>query len=408
MQLTHHGRPLHLTWCTNIHAGESWDEVSTSLDATVPRLRRHLADAGHGVPGRFGIGLRLSYAAAMTLAQPAALQAFQAQLARLDAYVFTINAFPYGQFHGVRVKEQAYQPDWRDARRYNYTVAAAGILAQLLPDGMCGSISTVPGAFGAAGAAAFGPITQQLVCAADVLAAIERSSGKRIVLALEPEPACLLETTADVLAFFSDYLFGASACAQMAVLAKTSTTGARELLRRHLGVCFDVCHAAVGFEDPVAALQRLRRAGIAVPKIQLSSALRIPAMDAGLADAVARFDDGVYLHQVTVRAGPAQPLRRYLDLPQALAAFGRGEAAGEWRIHCHVPVLQPLQDGLASTDAELRAVLASLGATDPLPHLEVETYTWDVLPPACRAGTKAASIACELGRVIEELAACAP
>jgi len=405
MRLSHRGSPVHLTYCTNIHAGESWGEIRQGLGEYIPQVRARLTRMGHAPPGPFGIGLRLSGVAALALSDASTLRAFQAQLARLNAYVFTINAFPYGPFHGTRVKEQVYQPDWCHPERLAFTLRVARILAQLLPDGVEGSISTVPGAFRDDGLDAGDRIATQLIGAAAELAALERDTGKRIVLALEPEPACLLETVDDVLAFFAEHLSSPGACAQLAALSATGAAQAQLLLRRHLGVCFDVCHAAVEFEDPVNALRRLRAAGVAVPKIQLSCALHIERMHAGLIAAVESLDDGVYLHQVVVRDAQLR-LWHYLDLPQALAAFRRGQAQGEWRIHCHVPVLLALAGELESTQAQLRAVLAALGEMDPLPHLEVETYTWDVLPPAFRGGPKADAIARELAAVIEEMAAC--
>lgn len=403
MRLMLQGRMVHLSYCTNIHAGESWDEVSASLDDYLPAIRTALAPLCTPCQA-FGIGLRLSCRAALALAAPHAIAAFQAQLARLNAYVFTINAFPYGPFHGTRVKRDVYLPDWRAAERLDYTVNTARILAQLLPDGVDGSISTVPGAFRGAGLAAPEPaaIVAQLVRAAAALARIEQESGKRIVLALEPEPGCMLETVDDTLAFFTDRLFAAQAQAEMAALASVGLDGAGALLRRHLGVCYDVCHAAVEFADPVADLQRLAAAGIAVPKIQLSSALRIDNMDAGLLEAVSALEDGVYLHQVVTR--DAGLLRRHDDLAQALAAFRRGEARGEWRIHCHVPVFVAGYERFGSTREQLRAVLHALPSFAQLPHLEVETYTWDVLPAALRGSGKAGAIARELAFVMKELA----
>jgi len=402
MRLTHRDRPIHLTYCTNIHAGESWDEISGSLEEYIPLVKAQLVGAGKiGAADRFSIGLRLSGVAASALGEASVLRAFQAQLARLGAYVFTINAFPYGPFHGARVKEQVYQPDWRHPERLAFTVQAARILAELLPDGVTGSISTVPGAFREDGRDAGAAIATGLFKAAAELAALELRTGRRIVLALEPEPACFLETVDDTLAFFHQHLTDPGARQEFAALAGTSQAHAQVLLQRHLGVCFDVCHAAVEFEDPVAALGRLRAAGIAVPKIQLSCALRIPGMHAGLIDAVGRIDDGVYLHQVVARD---VGLEHYVDLPQALAAFARGQAQGEWRIHCHVPIWMAPHGQFASTQDQLRAVLGALGAMDPLPHLEVETYTWDVLPAPFRDGSKADAIARELDFVIEELA----
>lgn len=447
MRLTWLPGAVHLTYCTNIHAGESWQEISASLDEYVPAIKARIA------PDQpFGIGLRLSGQAAASLLEPATLAAFQAQLARLDAYVFTINAFPYGPFHAVRVKEQVYLPDWRDGERLAYTTHCARILAQLLPDGMTGSISTVPGAFkgDAASAAtdmARNQITAHLTDAVAMLAALERETGKHIALALEPEPCCMLETVDETLDYFAGHLLAAPTLARLGGLCDATPEQAGVLLRRHLGVCYDVCHAAVEFEDPFAALHRLRAAGLTIPKIQLSSALRIPRMDAELITALEVFDDGVYLHQVVVRPGQTgqtgqtghtghtgqagrsrqseqseqserserseqseqseqsaqTQLRRFTDLPEAIAAFRRGELDGEWRIHCHVPVFLDDLGLFSSTGAQLRATLKALQADAFSPHLEVETYTWDVLPEPLKAGSKASAIARELAFIIQEL-----
>lgn len=397
MRLNHLPGAVHLGYCTNIHAGTSWPEIRASLDEYVPGIKAAVA-----ADRPFGIGLRLSGVAARALGEPAALRAFQAQLDRLGAYVFTINAFPYGPFHGVPVKQDVYLPDWRDAERVAFTGQCADILAQLLPDGVSGSISTVPGAFKAACAAplAAGAMARGIAAAVAGLVDIERRSGRTIALALEPEPCCFLETVDETLAFFAEHLFAGTGLAQLADSCRLSAAQARTAMQRHLGVCYDVCHGAVEFEDPVTALERLRAAGIGVPKIQLSCALRVARMDHALIPALERFDDGVYLHQV-VACGPA--LRRYADLPEAIAAFRAGTADGEWRVHCHVPLFLEQLGVFGATQPELRRTLQALRAHALSDHLEVETYTWDVLPAEYRGASKVTAIARELTYVLEQL-----
>src|SRR6202521_5592070 len=192
MKLNQLSGDVHLTYCTNIHAGQSWQDIRASLDDYVPAIKWAVAPSQP-----MGIGLRLSGEAAAVARQPEALAAFRRQLASLGAYVFTINAFPFGPFHGVRVKEQVYLPDWRSPERVAFTADAAAVLAGLLPDGIDGSISTVPGAFKANGktAAAVAAITAGMMTAIADLVLTERRTGKRIALALEPEPSCFLETT---------------------------------------------------------------------------------------------------------------------------------------------------------------------------------------------------------------------
>jgi sugar phosphate isomerase/epimerase len=388
---------VHLTYCTNIHAGERWPDICASLDAHVPAIKAAVA------PDRpLGIGLRLSGEAAAAARAPDAMAAFRDQLAGLGAYVFTINAFPFGPFHGVRVKEHVYLPDWRSDERVAFTADSAAVLAAVLPDGVDGSISTVPGAFKPNGRAegAVAAMTARLLQAVANLVEVERTTGKRIALALEPEPCCFLETVGESVAFFA-FLFSSDMIAQFAALVRVGAGEAETLLRRHLGICYDVCHGAVEYEDPVAALDRLIGAGIAVPKIQLSAAMRVPAMTRDLVGAVMRYDDGVYLHQTVVREEGG--LTRYVDLPEAVAALDGGPAP-EWRIHCHVPVFLADLGALQSTCDDLVATLAALRTRHRSSHLEVETYTWDVLPEGLRTGSKATDIAREIAFCAKELA----
>ena len=389
---------VNLTYCTNIHAGESWPDIRASLDAHVPAIKAAVA------PDRpLGIGLRLSGEAATSARQPDALAAFRDQLATLGAYVFTINAFPFGPFHGVRVKEQVYLPDWRSAERVAFTADSAAVLAAILPDGVDGSISTVPGAFKPNGreTGAAAAMAARMVEAVADLVLTERRTGKRIALALEPEPCCFLETVDESIAFFETVLFKPESLDLLAARIGVNRDGAETMLRRHLGICYDVCHGSVEYEDSVAALDRLLAAGISVPKVQLSAAMRIPSMTHELVDAVMRYDDGVYLHQTIVRSPSG--LTRYVDLPDAVAAFKEGRADGEWRIHCHVPLFLSDLGEIGSTRADLEAVLAAFRRKSRSSHLEVETYTWDVLPDHLRTGSKAADIAREISFCVKEL-----
>jgi hypothetical protein len=386
-----------LTYCTNIHAGESWDEISASLDQHVPQIKARVAPEEP-----FGLGLRLSGIAAAELVRPETLARFKEQLAGLGAYVFTLNAFPFGPFHGRRVKEKVYEPDWRTSERVSFTRDAAEVLAALLPEGGFGSFSTVPGGFKplARDRSAIATLVDHLLQAAAHLVVIERSAGRRIALALEPEPCCFLETVEETLAFFEQHLLAPESLSHFAALAGLSSAEAEPALRRHLGICYDVCHGAVEYEDPVDALGRLRRAVIGVPKIQLSAAMRVPQISAALVPRLKDFDTGVYLHQVIAREGDR--LTRHIDLPDAFAAFRDGQAKGEWRIHCHVPVFLPDLGALASTQDDLLATLRALRTDSLSPHLEVETYTWDVLPEELKTGSKADDIARELAFVLEE------
>jgi hypothetical protein len=379
------GDRFHLTYCSNIHPGETWDEVSASLADALPRVRALLA-----FEGPFAIGLRLSARAAETLSRPDALSRFRDFLAAGDYYVPTINGFPYGAFHGERVKERVYLPDWRDSKRVEYTNRLATLLSDLLADraDIEGSVSTAPGAFRAhvRSSEDVEAIARGFRLHADHLRRIQESTGRTITLAIEPEPACYIETVDDVLTFFEDHLADGE-------------------VRRHIGVCFDACHMAVEFEDPIEALRRLETAGIRICKFQISSALRV---DAGrrraLVPALGRFADDTYLHQVVERDDGT--LARYTDLPEALSAPDAA-AHGEWRIHYHVPIFLGSLGELETTQPDLVTLLDALrrAPQSPMrsPCLEVETYTWDVLPPEHRNVDVCTAIARELTWVRRQL-----
>jgi hypothetical protein len=398
MKLNQLSGNVHLTYCTNIHAGQSWQDIRASLDEYVPAIKSAVAQSQP-----MGIGLRLSGEAAAVARQPEALASFRDQLSVLGAYVFTINAFPFGPFHGVRVKEDVYLPDWRDRERVAFTANSAAVLAGILPDGIDGSISTVPGAFKPNGRSseAVAAMARNLMMAVADLVDLKRRTGKHIALALEPEPCCFLETTDESIAFFEGALLKPETLDILGGITGVGRSEAEILLRRHLGICYDVCHGSVEYEDTVAALDRLLAAGIAIPKIQLSTAMRIPAMTKDLINAVMRYNDGVYLHQSIVRSG--ENLSRHIDLPDAVTAFGEGQADGEWRIHCHVPVFLADLGEISSTRSDLVATLAALRQRTRSSHLEVETYTWDVLPDNVRTGSKSADIAREIAFCRQEL-----
>lgn len=389
----------HLTYCTNIHAGETWAEVRANLEKFFPAVRDHVA------PGQeFGIGLRLSGRASKTLTEePGALREFQDFLKRNRLYVFTINGFPYGTFHGTQVKDKAYLPDWRDDERLRYTNELADLMAMLLPDDVEGSISTVPGAY----KPAMGQdddverITRNMVRHVAHLVGIRKATGKFIALSIEPEPSCYLETIAECVDFFGTHLFGDASVRELAELADLDTASAAKSLREHLGVCLDLCHAAVEFEDPDACLTDLEKAGIRVTKMQVSAGLRVAELTPGALAGLRQFNDPVYLHQV-VEQGP-QGVRRFTDLPEALATLDSGTAGREWRVHFHVPVFLDDLGEFSSTSFFVRKVLERHRRQPISAHLEVETYTWSVLPAHLQAGGMEQAIARELNWVRREL-----
>ena len=384
MRLTH-GR--HLAYCTNVLRGEGWLEIFAALQTHWLAVKPLVCPTGQA----FGIGLRLGDLASRQLAADRpARQAFRRWLDDNGCYVFTINGFPYGRFHGSRIKEQVYLPDWTTDARRQYTCRLFDLLAEWLPAGVAGSVSTVPGSY--KGFAAAGRTEQdrqtaamcrQLRLCGEHIARVSDRTGRALSLALEPEPLCWFENTEETVRFFRRLGPGLP-----------------------VGLCFDTCHFAVEFESPRDALNALTAAGIPISKLHLSSALKIHPRPATAA-ALNSFVDAVYLHQVVVRAAAGGSLTRYGDLDEALAKHPLADppdAGDEWRVHFHVPLHADPAGELETTSQELLGALDWLTEHPALcPHLEIETYTWDVLPPALRAARVEEQIAREYAWTLARL-----
>jgi len=392
----------HLTYCTNIHPGESWDEVRVALREYLPQVAKR---AGAGRP--FGVGLRLSARAAEQLDRDErAFSELEAVLDEAEAYVPTLNGFPYGEFHRGAVKEAVYLPDWHERARVDYTICLARLaarLAQARPDAPREvSISTVPGCFRQAllpgSLQRFGAHLREV---AVFLARLENETGIRVTLGLEPEPACLLETTEEGVRFLAAHVYEGQGVDFDASRLGVAPEQLRAFARRYIGLCLDACHAAVGFESPSELVTLLRREQVLVTKMQVTSALSLDAATPELLRELARFDDGIYLHQVSVRT--PEGVRRFVDLPQALSS---PDLLGHpWRIHFHVPVSEQKIGMLGTTRPFLEALLAAQREQQLTRQLEVETYTYDALPAALRQTPVAEMIAAELAWTRNELGA---
>ena len=384
MKLDHH----HLTYCTNIHSGEHWADVWTDLQTYLLPVRQALSPHQP-----FGIGLRLSNIASQEILANNQLSHFKRWLTDNNYYVFTLNGFPYGNFHHQVIKDAVHQPDWTTPERLAYTLRLFDILAELLPNGMEGGISTSPLSYKLwydqpqALEQTLSRATQALAQVAAHLYQIQQTTGKLLHLDIEPEPDGLLETTQEVIDYFHQWLLprGSSYLQQQLAL---SPDEAERCLRSHIQVCYDVCHFAVEYEQPQEVLTRWQRAGIQVGKIQISAALKSTFPEpAARQPVVAQFRslvESTYLHQVVARTSDGR-LVQYNDLPQALDHAYQPDIQ-EWRTHFHVPIFVSHYGTLAATQSDIEEVLAIVKKENITRHLEVETYTWEVLPPDLQLG----------------------
>ena len=378
----------HLAYCTNVHHGQNWPETFDSLEKFALAVRSRVC------PDRpFAIGLRLGGRAATELADSRTILEFQRWLERNDCYIFTINGFPYGTFHGAPVKEQVYLPDWTSPDRLAYTNLLFDLLAKLVPDGVAGSVSTLPGGFKAfiKSEDQLKAIRQNLWRCVEHISHLSERSGKKLHLGLEPEPLCLLENSAETISFFS----------QMRAEHKSDPR-----LDEFLGVNYDCCHFAVEFEEAGSALAALEKAGIRISKIHLSSALKARPTPEAMT-ALQKFSDRVYLHQVIER-GPDGKLTFFRDLPDALGSNSGFKTHNskllEWRVHFHVPLHAAAVSPFQNTIDHLSGVLDWV-AKNPkaCSHLEMETYTWEVLPPELKSRTVVEQLAAEYDWTLAQL-----
>lgn len=398
------GHP-HLTYCSNIHPGETWERVRENLERYTVPVKQRVA------PGRdFGLGLRLSARAAETLEREAELEELRGFLAENGLYLFTLNGFPYGPFHGEPVKEEVYLPDWTTDERVVYTDRLARLMAEVMPSDRTveGSISTVPGGFRPhiATGEAEEAVARNVARHATQLHRLREETGQRIALALEPEPCCYLEVIEEAVRFFEERLWRSESIARFAAGTGLGKGDAEERLREHVGVCFDTCHAAVEYESCETAVRRLQGAGVRIVKAQVTAGLEVdlrgsPADVAERLSGLASFADEVYLHQVV--APEDGTLRRFLDLPDALERWESGDRPRECRIHFHVPVFREELGPFRGTQGFVREFLELVRKEETTPHLELETYTWDVLPEEFRREGPVAAVAGELEWVLGQL-----
>lgn len=403
MRLRHRdGTAVHLSYCTNVHPAEGLAGIVGQLDEHAEPVRHRLG------ADRLGLGLWLPGPLAAELASDAsAVARLRAELTARGLETVSFNGFPYRGFHAPVVKRDVYLPDWSDPARLAYTLDLARILARLLPDDAArGSISTLP-----LGWRTWWTRRQrdaarrQLDVLSNELAVLREREGRPVRIAFEPEPGCVVEHTEEAV----EHLAG--------------------LDHSLLGVCLDTCHLAVGFEEPESALARLSAAGLPVVKVQASCALHADdPRDPRTAAALARFVEPRFLHQTREAAAPRPLARDDLDTalgtgpdpstspaPSADAAPGTGPAPdahadsrpgalpgrAPWRVHFHTPLHAEPEAPLRSTRPVLEETLARLlgGERALADHIEVETYTWSVLPEGQRPDGPAAlseGIAAEL------------
>jgi hypothetical protein len=371
----------------------------SSLTTYVPQVKARIAP---DVP--FGVSLRLSAASAETLAASAPeRERLKGFLADEDLYLYTVNAFPYGPFKGRVVKEQVYEPDWRSEERTRYTKNVADVLVETTPENVDPSIQTAPLGFKprVTGPDVVAAYTEHVLEVTAHLVGLWQRTGRTVTLAIEPEPYCFLETTDETVDYFQSQLYSGAGAARLAKLASIPISEAHVALRRHVGIVFDICHQAVEYEDMAESLRKLVNAGVPIFKLQEAAAVYIPEVTEETVEVLSRYAQTIYLTQTLERRGGR--ITRYLNLEEAFEAWRADPGPREWRVHFHIPVFLDDLGAFHSTRFAIGDALAVHRETPLSAQLEIETYTWDVLPESLKTGDIVEYVCRELEWVRDQL-----
>ena len=389
----------HLTYSTLVHPGDTWPEMKNSLVTFVPEVKKRFSP-----DAPMGVSLRLANASVEELlAKPEERIWLKKFLEDNNLYIFTVNAFPYGPFKGEIVKERVYEPDWTTEARTKYTMHIADILAEVTSQPVEPTIQTAPLAYRPkANTPEFlANFNENIYRVIAHLMKLEKRTGRRVKLAVEPEPYCFLETIPETVQWFNEKIYSLAAAERIAKLSGEPLSEVFGATRRYLGVVLDICHQSVAFESIADDIDQLSQAGIPIFKLQEAAALRVDQVDAEIVTELKKYTGTIYLSQTTeLRNGV---ITRYLNLEDAIAAWESDPGPREWRTHFHVPVflqdLGPFQTTRSGIDDALR-----IHARTPLStHLEIETYTWDVLPEHLKTGDITEYVVRELEYVRDEL-----
>jgi hypothetical protein len=377
------GRGLgHLTYSTLVHPGDTWAEMRDSLERYVPEVKQRFSP-----DEPMGVSLRISNASSLALIDDDAEKAWVRDfLTANDMYVYTVNAFPYGPFKGETVKEEVYEPDWSTDERAQYTMRVARILTEITGPEVEPTIQTAPLAFRpkVTGSEYVEAFTENLLRVVAYLMNLEVETGRRVKLALEPEPYCFLETIPETIEYFQQHVYTTKAALRLAELSGQPLAEVFQGVRRYLGVVFDICHQSVEFEDIAEDLQMLVDTAIPIYKLQEASALNVPEVTDEIVAELKRYTGTIYLSQTTeLRDGV---ITRYLNLEDAIAAYEADPGPRSWRTHFHVPVFLDDLGPFRTTRDGIDAALDFHARTPLSTHLEIETYTWDVLPDHLKTG----------------------
>jgi hypothetical protein len=372
----------HLTYSTLVHQTDNWEQLWKSVNTYLPAVKARVAPHE-----KFGVCLRTSAPSAELLsAEPSKVADLKKFFADNDLYLYTANAFVYGVFKKQVIKEDVYEPDWATPERRDYTKKVANLLAELAPEGINPSIQSAPLGFKpkVTGEDVVEAYTSNVIDVVAHLVELKKKTGKTVTLGLEPEPRCYLETTDETITYFKNHLFSGATAKRLAKQTGLNEADAAQAMRDYTGVVFDIGHQAVGYEDIPASLQKLVDSGVQIVKLQEAASMYIPDVSQKIVDALQTFAKTIYLSQTCQKKDGK--MTWFLNLEDAFEDWYKNPGPREWRTHFHVPVFLTDLGAFGTTRFALEQALAFHKKTPLSTHLEIETYTWDVLPDHLKTG----------------------
>jgi hypothetical protein len=372
----------HLTYSTLVHPADDWDQLWKSVNTYLPQVKARMAPNQ-----KFGVCLRTSAPSAAALsADPSKRAALKQFFADNDLYLYTANAFVYGVFKKQIIKEEVYEPDWRTDDRVEYTMQVANLLADLAPEGIEPSIQSAPLGFKprVTGDDVVQAYTANVIRVVAHLVKLHKETGKVVTLGLEPEPRCFLETTDETIDYFTKTLFSGETAQRLAKATGLNEADAAIAMRKHMGVVFDIGHQAVGFEHIPTSLQKLVDSDVQIVKLQEAASMYMPGVTQKTVDALQAFAKTIYLSQTCQKKDGKTTW--FMNLEDAFEDWYKNPGPRDWRTHFHVPVFLNDLGAFGTTRYALEEALAFHKKTPLSAHLEIETYTWDVLPDHLKTG----------------------
>jgi hypothetical protein len=390
----------HLTYSTLVHQTDDWEQLWKSVNTYLPAVKARVAP-----DQKFGVCLRTSAPSAELLStEPSKVADLKRFFSDNDLYLYTANAFVYGVFKKQVIKEDVYEPDWATPERRDYTKKVANLLAELAPEGINPSIQSAPLGFKpkVTGDDVVEAYTSNVIDVVAHLVELQKKTGKIVTLGLEPEPRCYLETTDETIQYFKTHLFAPKTTERLADKTGLHPADAAIAMRRHMGVVFDIGHQSVGYEDIPASLQKLVDNDVQIVKLQEAASMRMPEVTQKTVDALQPYAKTIYLSQTCQKKDGK--MTWFLNLEDAFEDWHRNPGPREWRTHFHVPVFLNDLGAFGTTRFALEQALAFHKKTPLSTHLEIETYTWDVLPDHLKTGDIVEYVTREIDWVKGELA----